>query len=186
VTLRRNTSPARGWSRRALLVGLALLAMACAGPTPSRSPASSAFTLHPFPGLESKLPHTVAGKTLITTSLRPSEQTASPKTLALLTRLGKTVDDLQLASASVSGVDIAITALRISGFDAHKILATVQLVDEADPQHITVYGTTTVDGKPIVTRTVGGTVYDDYASVDTVFEMSGSAALVAEALGQLP
>ena len=141
----------------ALLV-LALLAAACGGPATPARPAASGFSLHPFPGLESRMPHTVAGKTLQTTSLRPSAQTASPKTLALLARLGKTVDDLQLATASLPGEDIAITALRIKGFDEHKTLAAVQAVDEADPQHITAYGTATVGGKLVVTRTVGGKV----------------------------
>jgi hypothetical protein len=170
----------------ALLLLLALAATACSAPAPTRSPAPTDFTLHPFPGLEAHFPTHVAGETLVTTSLRPSADTTSPKTQALLVTLGATIDDLQLGSAQASGVDISITALRVKGIDARQTLAAIQQVDEADPAHIAVYGRAIIVGKTVVTRTVSGTVFYDDASGDIVFEVSGAPAPVQEVLGQIP
>jgi hypothetical protein len=132
------------------------------------------------------MPVHVGGGILDTTSLRPTAETTSPKTQQLLTKLGRTIDDLELATAQKSGFDITITAVRIKGTDGNTTLEALQQVDEADPGHIAVYGRADVGGKSVVTRTVGGVIYDDYASADTVFELSGSATLVAEALGEIP
>jgi len=170
----------------ALLLLLALAAAACSAPGPTRSPASTDFTAHPFPGLESHFPTHVAGETLVTTSLRPTADTTSPKTQQLLSKLGVTIDDLQLGSAQASGVDIAITAMRVKGVDARRTLDALQQVDEADPSHIAVYGRAIIAGKTVVTRTVSGTIFYDDASGDIVFEVSGAPAPVQEALGQIP
>jgi hypothetical protein len=128
----------------------------------------------------------VAGETLVTTSLRPTADTTSPKTQQLLSKLGVTIDDLQLGSAQASGVDIAITAMRVKGVDARRTLDALQQVDEADPSHIAVYGRAIIAGKTVVTRTVSGTIFYDDASGDIVFEVSGAPAPVQEALGQIP
>jgi hypothetical protein len=171
-----------------VIVLLLLLALdtACASPGPTRSPAPTDFTLHPYPGLEAHFPTHVAGQPIVTTSLRPTADTTSPKTQALLTKLGASIDDLQLGSAAASGVDIAITAVRIKGIDARQTLDALQKVDEADPAHIAVYGRAIIAGKTVVTRTVGEKIYYDDASGDIVFEVSGAPAPVQEVLGQIP
>jgi hypothetical protein len=170
----------------ALLLLIAGLAAACGSPSPTRSPAPTNFTLHPFPALEARFPTHVAGQALVITSLRPTADTTSPKTQQLLTKLGVTIDDLQLGSAEAAGVDVAITALRIRGVDGRRTLEALQQVDEADPTHIAVYGRAIIVGKTLVTRTVAGKIYYDDASGDIVFEVSGGPAPVQEVLGEIP
>lgn len=169
-----------------LLLLVVAVAAACSSPGPTRSPASTDFTVHPFPGLEAHFPTHVAGQPIVTTSLRPTAETTSPKTQQLLTKLGASIDDLQLGSAAASGVDIAITAVRIKGIDGRQTLDALQKVDEADPAHIAVYGRAIIAGKTVVTRTVGEKIFYDDASGDIVFEVSGAPAAVQEVLGEIP
>lgn len=169
-----------------LLLVLLVVVAGCSSPGPTRSPAPTDFTIHPFPGLESRFPTHVAGQALVTTSLRPTAETTSPKTQQLLTKLGVMIDDLQLGTATASGVDIAITALRVKGVDARNTLAALQQVDEADPTHVAVYGRAIIAGKTYVSRTIGEKTYYDAASGDIVFEVSGAPAPVQEVLGQIP
>ena len=154
-------------------------------PTRPPSPAPT-LSLHVYPDLEAKLPTTVGGQRLNTASLQPDPSLTSDKTLAWLARLGKSIADLQIATADRTGLEILIKALRIKGADAHKALDELKAVDEADPKHLAVYGTAHVGGKDVITRTVEGTVYNDYPVGDIVYEISGSQSLVEDALTQLP
>ena len=124
-------------------------------PTASPRPIGTAAGGHTFPELEARLPVNVGGQTLDTASAGADPSLQDAKTLDVLERLGKTAADLQLASASREGVDVSIGALRIVGADARVAIVAFREVDEADPQHESVYDDAIVSDHAVVTRTTG-------------------------------
>jgi hypothetical protein len=167
----------------ALLVALVWLVAACGG---SGGASPAATMRHDFPRLEALLPTKFGDVTLVTASAQPDEAQTDARTAALLSRLGKTIGDVQVASAGQTGVDLAIYAMRVVGVDAKQTLAQLRALDAAGGEPAVVDTDATVAGKPMVMRTSGGVVQYMYPISDVLFAVQGSTALVQQAVSQLP
>jgi hypothetical protein len=153
---------------------------------PPASPSPTPITaIHEFPNLEARLPDVIGGQPLQKFSLLSDPSLQTPKTLEVLRRLGKTTDDLQLARASATGVDVTVAAIRIIGADAIKAAVAFEQIDEGDPSATSTYQPATVAGKRVLIRTTGTDVAYMYPLDDVIFVVSGSRALVEEALGKI-
>jgi hypothetical protein len=183
--------PRRPWLFSSLpAVALVVLAVTVAGcnvlfvprkpaVTPSPTPNTA---VHQFPALEARFPGSISGQPVQTFSLTSDPTLETPKTLEVLRRLNKTVDDLQLAKGFVSGVDVTLSALRIVGVDATRAAATFQTIDEGDPNTTTTYVPAIVVGKHVLVRTTGATVEYMYPLDDVIFVVGGSRPNIEEAL----
>jgi hypothetical protein len=172
-----------------LALAMALLA-ACDGtqpPTPSPTPTSTTnHDIHAFPELEARLPQSISGQLLTTVSLAAHPDRQDPKTLAMLARLNRTANDLQLANGELVGFDLEVGAMRIVGAPGTDIIAAFRAVDEADPNHRALYTATTIGDKSVTARTVDAESTFLYGAEDIMFILHGDLALVEAALAQLP
>lgn len=169
-----------------LVLPLVLVLAACAGPrTPSPPPENA--SLHAYPELEARLPDEVDGYALTKVSVGAPPESQSARTLELLRRLSRTPADLQVAVATgAEGVNVQVGAMRVVGADAVQIVVNFQSVEEADPASTAVYGTATIGGKRLLTRTAEAQLTYLYPAEDIMFMLSGDVALVEEALALLP
>jgi hypothetical protein len=147
--------------------------------TPSPTPNTA---LHEFPALEARFPGTIGGKAVQTFSLNSDPTLETPKTLEVLRRLGKTVDDLQLAMGFVTGVVVTLSSVGIVGVDATRSAATFEVIDEGDPSATTTYQPAIIVGKRVLVRTTGTTIEYMYPLDDVIFVVGGSRPNVEEAL----
>ena len=178
----------------ALLLGLAggcasprPTATPCAVPTPrDTSPASSGRPTHAYPDLEDLIPTDIGCQILQSASVVSDPSLQDPKTLRVLSRLGRTAADLEVATAGSAAVDVTIVALRVVGATGPAAAAAFQAEDQGDPTTTSVYGTATIAGKSVSTRTTASETEYIYAIGSVMFVVSGSATLVAEAIGKLP
>ncbi len=179
--------PVRMRSRPLRLVGLlfavAWLVAACGG---SRGASPTPVAPHDFPRLEALLPTKFGDVTLVTASSQPTASQTDARTAALLERLGKTIGDVQVASAGQTGVNLAIYALRIVGVDGKQSLAQLRALDAEGGEPAVADTDSTVAGRPVVMRTSAGTVQYMLPVSDVLFAVQGSADLVQEAVAQLP
>lgn len=177
-------------NRRTSLIVLLLLALVAGGctatppkPTPSPSPETDA--LHPYPELEAQLPNEIGGITLLKASIVVDPRRQGEKTLEVLRLLGKTPQDMQIASAAADGLDFEMYAQRIVGSTAADAVIAFKNVDEAEPTTTVTYTPQIINGKHILTRSVTGQTTYIYALADIMFVVSGRRAFVEEALGKL-
>lgn len=179
---------------RTLLAGLALVLVTSAcgafspSPTPPGSPTPSPINhdVHAWPELEARLPDSISGRRLTKASLAAHPDRQDRKTIAVLTRLGRSVSDLQLANAELDGTDLLIGAMRVVGSDGGQIIDAFKAVDADDPNSPARYMEVSLGGKQVTARTVAGTSSYLYGTEDIMFIVSGERDLVEAALRQLP
>jgi hypothetical protein len=177
---------------RPLLAGLLLVILAaCAAPAPTAQPTPAGTpppadpNLHAFPELEARLPTHIGRYELVKMSVASVAEDQRPITQDILHRLDRSADDIQLAIAT-GGDEIQISAFRVVGSDGVDIIVAFQAVEEVHPDSNAVYGTTTIAGRRLVTRTTPTQTTYLYPAEDIMFVLAGREALVAEALEQLP
>jgi hypothetical protein len=167
-----------------------LLVVACgsAVPTPSGPPTPTPVNhdVHAWPELEDQLPDAISGRALTKVSLAAHPDRQDAKTLAVLTRLGRTVADLQLANAELEGTDLTIGAMRVVGSQGSDIIAAFRAVDADDPDSLATYSDVNLAGKQVTARTVGDKSTYLYGNADIMFIVSGERRLLEAALEQLP
>jgi hypothetical protein len=172
------------------------------GPTASSGPSDSpepSVDSHGVPELEALLPAKVGDVALERLSLSGKDfySTGTAETQArldtFLASLGKTLTDLRVGDA---GDPTGTTVLEVGAFQvlgttpANLLSEWVASTQAANPGHVSV-SNTTIDGRELTklidgTRDVGGTTYA-YAKGDIVFLIAADdAALVSNALAQLP
>jgi hypothetical protein len=148
------------------LVLLALVVAACgATAPPTARPAGPTHDLHAWPELEEQIPDEISGRRVTKVSLAAHPDRQDAKTLAVLQQLGRSVSDLQLANAELSGTDLTIGA--------------------DDPNSQAVYTDVNFGDKQVTARTVGETTAYLYGTQDIMFIVAGERDLVEAALKQL-
>jgi N-acetylmuramic acid 6-phosphate (MurNAc-6-P) etherase len=182
---------------RPLVAGLLLVILgACAAPAPTAQPTPAATppaspagptdpNLHAFPELEARLPTHIGRHELVKMSVASVAEDQRPITQDILRRLDRTADDIQLAIAT-GGDEIQISAFRVVGSAGVDIIVAFQAVEEVHPDSNAVYGTATIAGRRLVTRTTQTQTTYLYPAEDIMFVLAGREALIEEALEQLP
>lgn len=169
---------------------LTVLAAACAAPAPT-PPITAPPTaptdpnLHAFPELEARLPTHIGRHELVKMSVTSVAESQRPITQDILRRLNRTADDIQLAFAT-GGEEIQVSAFRVVGSDGIDIILAFQAVEEVHPDSAAVYGTATIAGRRLVTRTTQSQTTYLYPAEDIMFVLAGRQALIEEVLAQLP
>jgi hypothetical protein len=168
------------------LVLLALVVAACgATAPPTARPAGPTHDLHAWPELEEQIPDEISGRRVTKVSLAAHPDRQDAKTLAVLQQLGRSVSDLQLANAELSGTDLTIGAMRIVGAEGSAIVAAFEQIDADDPNSQAVYTDVNFGDKQVTARTVGETTAYLYGTQDIMFIVAGERDLVEAALKQL-
>ena len=171
---------------RLALAALVALVVACGASTPTAAPSLINHDLHAYPELEAQLPDRISGRALTKVSLAVHPERQDRKTLAVLTQLGRSVGDLQVANGELEGTDLLVGAMRVVGSEGGRIIDAFAEVDARDPNNVASYTDVELGGKSVTARTVDGTSSYLYGAGDVMFIVSGGRPLVEAALELLP
>lgn len=185
LQLRNDRVAVRSLTPLIALLAAALVAGCASSAPPSPTPSAGA-DLHAWPELEQRLPDTIGGRSLSKVSLAAHRDRQDRKTLAVLERLGRSTDHLQLANAELEGTDLMIGAMRVVGAQGGQIIDAFEGVDAADPQSEAIYSDVNLAGKRVTARTVDGSSTYLYGAEDIMFVVAGERELVEAALAKLP
>ena len=193
------------------LIAASMLIAAC-GPSVTSPPSQGAaatepsatetpFTLPPAPSfsfalpsadkaLEALLPNEVAGAPIVKSSISgPTLAGSGPGSedmRAMLTRLGKTPDDLSAAFGSGGG--LIMSAYRLKGVDATALLAAFAVLLDAD--EAPTMTDASLGGKSVTKVVTGVSTVYAYTKDDVLFTVTGGTgvpeATIAEAISKLP
>ena len=168
-----------------LLIAVSVAACGARPPKATPTPFRPADALHPWPELEARLPDEIGGITLVKASLVVDPRRQSEKTLEVLRILGRSTQDMQIASADADGLDFLVFAQRIVGSTGGDAAVAFKTVDEGDPAASLSYAPEIIAGKHVLTRTAAGDVAYIYSLEDIMFIVSGNRGHVEEALSKL-